>query len=60
MCSHVAIINHGQIGAAGTLEEVAQGKELEDRFIEIIGGHRHDHISWLKSDMTAVEDTPTA
>ena len=54
MCSHVAIINEGHVAAAGTLEEVAQGKDLEDRFMELVGGrHAAARIDWLnggKSD----------
>ena len=54
MCSHVAIINEGHVAAAGTLEEVAQGKNLEDRFMELVGGrHAAARIDWLnggKSD----------
>ena len=48
MCSHVAIINEGHVAAAGTLEEVAQGKDLEDRFMELVGGrHSAARIDWL-------------
>lgn len=48
MCTHVAIINRGVVCAAGTVEEVAAGEDLEDRFLELVGG-RHDaaHIDWL-------------
>ncbi len=49
MCSHVVVIADGQVRAAGTLEEVAAGSELETRFIELVGG-RHDaaHLDWLQ------------
>ena len=48
MCSHVAIINEGHVAASGTLEEVAQGKDLEDRFMELVGGrHSAARIDWL-------------
>lgn len=54
MCSHVAIINEGHVAASGNLEEVAQGKDLEDRFMELVGGrHAAARIDWLnggKSD----------
>lgn len=54
MCSHVAIINEGHVAASGTLAEVAQGKDLEDRFMELVGGrHAAARIDWLnggKSD----------
>ena len=40
MCTHVAVINQGQVCAAGTVEEVAAGEDLEDRFLQLVGG-RH-------------------
>lgn len=48
MCTHVAIINRGVVCAGGTVEQVAAGEDLEDRFLELVGG-RHDaaHIDWL-------------
>ncbi|MFU0469167.1 ABC transporter ATP-binding protein [Gardnerella vaginalis] len=61
MCSHVAIINEGHVAAAGTLEEVAQGKNLEDRFMELVGGrHAAARIDWLnggKSDNAPSTDS---
>ena len=48
MCTHVAIVNGGQVRAAGTVEQVAAGEELEDRFLELVGGrHEAAHIAWL-------------
>lgn len=64
MCSHVAIINEGHVAASGTLAEVAQGKDLEDRFMELVGGrHVAARIDWLnggKSDNAAVASTESA
>ncbi|CQB85686.1 ABC transporter ATP-binding protein [Gardnerella vaginalis] len=61
MCSHVAIINEGHVAAAGSLEEVAQGKNLEDRFMELVGGrHAAARIDWLnggKSDNDPASST---
>ncbi|MFU0518370.1 ABC transporter ATP-binding protein [Gardnerella vaginalis] len=61
MCSHVAIINEGHVAAAGSLEEVAQGKDLEDRFMELVGGrHAAARIDWLnggKSDNAPASST---
>lgn len=58
MCSHVAIINEGHVAAAGTLEEVAQGKNLENRFMELVGGrHAAARIDWLNGGNSA---TPIA
>lgn len=48
MCTHVAVINQGQVCAAGTVEEVAAGEDLEDRFLQLVGGrHAVAHLSWL-------------
>ena len=48
MCTHVAVINQGQVCAAGTVDEVAAGEELEDRFLQLVGGrHAAAHLSWL-------------
>lgn len=38
MCTHVAVINNGLVCAAGTVDEVAAGEELEDRFLQLVGG----------------------
>ncbi|MFP1717471.1 ABC transporter ATP-binding protein [Gardnerella leopoldii] len=58
MCSHVAIINEGHVAASGTLAEVAQGKDLEDRFMELVGGrHAAARIDWLNGGNSA---TPIA
>ncbi|MFD0705370.1 ABC transporter ATP-binding protein [Alloscardovia venturai] len=48
MCSHVAVIADGEVRASGTLDEVATGKDLEDRFLELVGGrHEAAQLSWL-------------
>lgn len=48
MCTHVAIINHGQIAAAGTVEQVANGGDLEERFLQLVGGrHGAARLAWL-------------
>lgn len=48
MCTHVAVINAGQVRAAGTVEQVAAGQDLEDRFLQLVGGrHEAAHLSWL-------------
>lgn len=49
LCDHVAIINHGQVLAAGTTTEVAGGKSLDDRFRELVGGSkRAEGLDWLR------------
>lgn len=48
MCTHVAVINHGQVAAAGTVAQVAAGEDLEERFLQLVGGrHQAAHLSWL-------------
>ena len=48
LCTHVAVINHGQVLAAGTTEQVADGTSLDDRFAQLVGGlHTDEGLSWL-------------
>ena len=48
LCTHVAVINHGQVLASGTTEEVAAGMSLDERFAQLIGGvHTSEGLSWL-------------
>ncbi|WP_051921030.1 ABC transporter ATP-binding protein [Bifidobacterium cuniculi] len=48
MCTHVAIVNHGQVAAAGTVAQVAAGEDLEERFLQLVGGrHGAAHLGWL-------------
>lgn len=48
MCTHVAVIDKGKVRAAGTVAEVAAGEDLEDRFLDLVGGrHAAAHIAWL-------------
>ena len=48
MCTHVAVINRGQVCAAGTVEQVAAGEDLEERFLQLVGGrHQAAQLDWL-------------
>ena len=48
MCSHVAVISDGVLRAAGTLEEVRAGRDLEERFVDLVGGrHGSEGLAWL-------------
>jgi len=49
LCSHVAILAAGVIKAVGTLAEVRGDRELEDVFVEIVGGRvaTGQELSWL-------------
>lgn len=56
MCTHVAVINRGSVGAAGTVAEVAAGMDLEDRFLQLVGGrHAAARLDWLDGSMGAQE-----
>ncbi|HEY2791264.1 MAG TPA: ABC transporter ATP-binding protein [Micromonosporaceae bacterium] len=49
LCSHVAIMVYGQVRAAGTIDAVRAGAGLEQRFVELAGGHvaTGTELSWL-------------
>ena len=49
LCTHIGIIHHGELIAQGTIEEVADGESLENRFVSIVGQNQTDTagLSWL-------------
>lgn len=48
MCTHVAVIADGVLRAAGTVEEVRAGQDLETRFVDLVGGrHTGEGLAWL-------------
>jgi ABC-2 type transport system ATP-binding protein len=49
LCTHVAILAEGSIKAVGTLAEVRGDRELEDVFVEVVGGRvaTGQELSWL-------------
>ena len=49
LCSHVAILDQGQIRAVGTLDEVRQGRPLDEAFVAVVGGRTTtgDELAWL-------------
>jgi ABC-2 type transport system ATP-binding protein len=49
LCTHVAILADGAIKAVGTLEEIRSGRDLEDVFVEVVGGRTAtgQELSWL-------------
>jgi ABC-2 type transport system ATP-binding protein len=50
ICDSVAIIVHGRVLAAGTVDEVRAGGTLEDRFVELAGGRKAaEGMEWLHS-----------
>ncbi|HYI33393.1 MAG TPA: ABC transporter ATP-binding protein [Glaciibacter sp.] len=50
VCDHVAIIMHGKVLAAGTIDEVRGENSLEERFVELAGGRKvAEGMEWLHS-----------
>ncbi len=50
MCDHVAVIAGGRVLAAGTIDEVRAGQDLEDRFVDLVGGRHHSRgPEWLRT-----------
>src|SRR6202521_755886 len=49
LCDRIAIIHHGVIVTAGTLEELrAGGESLEDAFVRVLGAKRQlERLDWL-------------
>ncbi|MFT8704370.1 ABC transporter ATP-binding protein [Bifidobacterium aquikefiricola] len=61
MCTHVAVIANGQVKADGTIDQVAAGEDLEDRFLQLVGGrHQAAHIAWLQGGGTTAATAATA
>ena len=49
LCDHVAVINAGRVVAAGTVAEVADGMDLDQRFAQLVGARvRTEGLSWLR------------
>jgi len=48
LCDHVAIVGSGRVLAAGTLDEVRAGADLEERFVSLVGDTVQERdLSWL-------------
>ena len=61
MCTHVAVINAGRVCAAGTVDEVAAGEDLEERFLQLVGGrHAAANLSWLDGGASDAVAPPAA
>ncbi len=52
LCDHVAIINKGVVLTAGPVSDVAQGRSLDDAFVEFVGGESlaEGTLGWLRGD----------
>lgn len=44
MCDEVGVIHAGRLLYAGPVKGFAQGKSLEDRFVETLAAHEHKHL----------------
>ncbi len=50
ICSHVAVIAEGQVLTAGELDAVRDGRSLEERFVDLVGGSTEVvGLSWLRT-----------
>ena len=49
VCDHIGVIDHGRIVASGPIDEVRQGRRLEDAFIDVVGRPDVDDraLDWL-------------
>ncbi|WIM66871.1 ABC transporter ATP-binding protein [Corynebacterium breve] len=52
LCDHVAIIKEGVVLTAGHVDEVAQGRTLDDAFVEFVGGAAlaEGSLDWLRGE----------
>lgn len=49
LCDHVAVVAHGRVLAAGTVDEVRAGQDLESRFVGLLGGQdEQPELTWLR------------
>ncbi|AUI60082.1 ABC transporter ATP-binding protein [Amycolatopsis sp. BJA-103] len=51
LCDHVAVIASGRVVASGLLETVRSGRNLEERFVDLVGGQAPEmgELAWLSS-----------
>jgi ABC-2 type transport system ATP-binding protein len=50
ICTHVAVISDGLVLAAGELDVVRDGRSLEERFVDLVGGSTEVvGLSWLRT-----------
>jgi ABC-2 type transport system ATP-binding protein len=49
VCDHVGVIDHGRILTSGPIDELRQGRSLEDAFIDVVGVRTVDQstLGWL-------------
>lgn len=51
LCDHVGVMDRGRVAAAGALDDVRQGRALEDAFVDLVGARQAsgEELSWLAS-----------
>jgi ABC-2 type transport system ATP-binding protein len=51
LCDEVAVIAHGQVIAAGEVDDLRQGRSLDDVFVDLVGGRGYatGALDWLGS-----------
>ncbi|MEW9532112.1 ABC transporter ATP-binding protein [Microbispora sp. NPDC049125] len=51
LCDRVAVVTKGRVVAKGTLDEVREGRNLEDVFVDLVGARTRgaEGLSWLAS-----------
>jgi ABC-2 type transport system ATP-binding protein len=49
VCDHVGVIAHGRLVASGPIDELRDGRRLEDAFIDVVGASEVDNsvLDWL-------------
>ena len=49
VCDHVGVIHRGRLVASGPIEELRNGRRLEDAFIDVVGARDVDDqaLDWL-------------
>ncbi|MBI3412340.1 MAG: ABC transporter ATP-binding protein [Planctomycetes bacterium] len=54
LCSHVGIIVKGVLVEQASLDEIRQGRSLEDRFLELVGDDAevHPKLRWLEENVS--------
>jgi ABC-2 type transport system ATP-binding protein len=49
LCDHVAVVGHGRVLAAGDIDHVRAGQDLEDRFVGLVGDVAEQRdLTWLR------------
>lgn len=51
LCDRVVVIAQGRVVAEGTVAEIAQGRNLQDAFVDLVGGRdlAEGELTWLSS-----------